>query len=259
MDTLNSHVRQSLKNAKGKTDGAAVVAALGRELAARVKAEKEMVVNVLGEAKAWPDTEYSFEPRGLRQKCSSLFQNTFEMTILILIFICSYCCPSVASCVALVLSHSLLLTTSMPAGRRIFWSAIIQCVLLVLLLILVLYKVFNLLDKDKNFDGPADFHMATYFYYNLGFALEKNETKGSIYRFKTITSSSFIFEISLFVVYSLNLLQLFCKRKALSELKSMPLKVKMVKNYEHARLLDSDSEEEDKKKPQIGTTRADRA
>ena len=78
----------------------------------------------------------------------------------------------------MVLSHSMLLTASMQASRRIFWSAIIQCVLLVLLALLIVYKVFNLpSDEWKDYPGPGEYHVATYFYYNLGFALEDGEVK----------------------------------------------------------------------------------
>jgi len=41
----------------------------------------------------------------------------------------------------------------------------------------------------------------------------------------------------------------------MKELKRRPVDVQMLKNFEHDRLDDSDSEEEDKKKSDIGTTR----
>ena len=43
----------------------------------------------------------------------------------------------------------------------------------------------------------------------------------------------------------------------MNELKGKPLDVQKIKNFEHARLYESDDEEEETKKPQIGTTRAE--
>ena len=76
------------------------------------------------------------------------------------------------------------------------------------------------------------------------------EVPGKTYKFKTKTLASFYFELALFVLYCLNLIQLFCKKRMMSELKKKRLSVHMIKNYEHSRLFDeNDSEDEAKAAP----------
>jgi len=74
LEMINSFRRSFSKAVEEKkTDGSAEVRELSRKLGEAVKNKYGMIYSLYKDASAWPDTMYSFEPRGFRQKCSSLF------------------------------------------------------------------------------------------------------------------------------------------------------------------------------------------
>ena len=68
---------------------------------------------------------YIFEPNTFWQKIKSLTQNSFEILVVIVIFLLTLYKPSLVAAGFLVWSHALLIPSSLPVDARLGWGIVI--------------------------------------------------------------------------------------------------------------------------------------
>jgi len=105
--------------AEGGGDDAA---AGGNELPG--KAQKEAARMVKHSSSLGEDV-YIFEPNSFWQKIKSLTQNSFEIIVVIVIFLLTLYQPSLVAAGFLVWSHALLIPSSFPVDARLRWGIVI--------------------------------------------------------------------------------------------------------------------------------------
>ena len=195
---------------------------------------------------------YIFEPKSFVEKLKALFQNTYEIQLVVAVIMFAFVDPQLDSLIILLLTMILFNTAVMKPDSKMIWGCVMLFILAGTTFFRLDMKLNGIKHVKKNFSNYTKFeHQINVDGFDGLIPYDKKNTTSGQFTYKIDTFKSIHFELFVTMIFIFGMFHMFKHHERIEEYKNNKMGILMVKNYELSK--NQPDEDDDQMSKGLGT------